>query len=64
MENSTGQKREGPGLTILGMILGSALGVAVWLVYTRQSGSENRERFGHWAHVRLEDLQHKAGGSE
>jgi uncharacterized protein YcfJ len=52
-------KSDGNALTIVGAILGAAIGAGVALVYSHGNGEQNRADLNKWAHHRLDDLQHK-----
>jgi uncharacterized protein YcfJ len=52
-------KSDGNALTIVGAILGAAIGAGVALVYSHDNGEQNRADLNKWAHHRLDDLQHK-----
>ncbi len=52
-------KSEGNALTLLGAMLGAAIGAGLALVYSRGNGEQNRADLNKWAHQRLDDLQHK-----
>ncbi len=57
------KQTDGNSLTIIGMLLGAAIGASVALVYSRGTGAQNRRALNLWAHHRLDDIQHKVEGA-
>ena len=53
------KKSTGRAFTLLGMLAGAAVGVAVALVYSPHDGEKNRQQLNKWAHKRLDDAQRK-----
>jgi len=45
--------------TLFGLLAGAAVGAAVALVYTPNSGEKNIRELNRWAHNRLGDVQQK-----
>jgi gas vesicle protein len=57
----TQRKKQGRGLTFLGLLTGAAIGAAVALIYSPSDGEKNRQQLNRWAGHRLDDLQNRVG---